>query len=165
MNPNDDPKNRLDPSRDADRAQLRRRAEQEARLLESEKIDAAWPPEARRALHELRVHQIELEMQNDELRFAREQLESSRARYFDLYDLAPVGYVTLSEDGLRCLGFPEAPLKTDAVMCERTGCKSRARFLLKYKSGALRADCETHASAIARRHSEHPPDPKWFPEL
>ncbi|MFZ4441153.1 MAG: PAS domain S-box protein, partial [Syntrophales bacterium] len=51
-------------------------------------------------IHELRVHQIELEMQNSALRRAQLELEASRARYFDLYDLAPVGYVTVSEKGI-----------------------------------------------------------------
>jgi PAS domain S-box-containing protein len=50
-------------------------------------------------LHELQVHQIELEMQNEELRRTRRELEVSQARYFDFFDLAPVGFVMLSEKG------------------------------------------------------------------
>jgi PAS domain S-box-containing protein len=63
-------------------------------------VASLTPEETRHAVHELRVHQIELELQNEELRRAQQELEASRARYFDLYDLAPVGYCTLSETGL-----------------------------------------------------------------
>lgn len=51
-------------------------------------------------VHELRVHQIELEMQNDELKRIQLELDHARARYFDIYDLAPEGYLIVSEKGL-----------------------------------------------------------------
>ena len=61
---------------------------------------AQGPPEQMRAvLQELQVHQVELELQNEELRRAQVDLDALRARYFDLYDLAPVGYCTLSAQG------------------------------------------------------------------
>ncbi len=52
-------------------------------------------PDATELLHELHVHQAELEAQNRELRESREALEASRARYADLFDFAPIGYMTL----------------------------------------------------------------------
>ena len=55
--------------------------------------------EAQRLLHELQVHQIELEMQNAELRQARDELEKALGNYTDLYDFAPVGYFTLDRKG------------------------------------------------------------------
>ena len=82
---------------------LRQKAEahfRERENLSQEKLDSLSPESLRTILHELRVHQIELEMQNEELRRAQADLDVSRAHYFDLYDLAPVGYVTVSEAGL-----------------------------------------------------------------
>ena len=57
------------------------------------------PEDAEKLIHELRVHQIELEMQNDELRKAQEEIQVSRSRYADLYDFSPVGYFVISKAG------------------------------------------------------------------
>lgn len=50
--------------------------------------------------HEFSIYHVELEMQNDELRRAQEQLEESRSRYVELYENAPVGYLTFDEKGV-----------------------------------------------------------------
>lgn len=56
--------------------------------------------DSRRMLHELQVHKVELEMQNHELRLARDEMEAGLERYSDLYDFAPVGYFTLTAAGI-----------------------------------------------------------------
>jgi PAS domain S-box-containing protein len=78
---------------------LRRQAEEKAARLPKPPA-AMSPEETQRTLHELQVHQIELELQNEELRRAQVALDESCARYLDLYDFAPVGYVTVSEKGV-----------------------------------------------------------------
>ena len=80
---------------------LRQQAEALLHTAPSPEDETALSPEAaRQILHDLRVHQMELEMQNEEMRRAHAELDTVRVRYFDLYDLAPISYCTLSESGL-----------------------------------------------------------------
>lgn len=81
-------------------AKLRRQAENCLLKQRAEKNIPQSDAETQRLLHELQVHQIELEMQNVELRQTRDALEKSLARYTELYDLAPVGYFTLTRAGI-----------------------------------------------------------------
>ncbi|MDZ7698128.1 MAG: PAS domain S-box protein [Deltaproteobacteria bacterium] len=114
----------------ADAAALRKRAEEQARTMELTALSAQTPEEIRQMLHELQVHRIELEMQNEELRAAQAELDASRARYFDLYDLAPAGYCTLNEQGL----ILEANLTAATLLSVNRGAlvkQALSRFILK----------------------------------
>ena len=78
--------------------ELRGRAEEllakrGGKVTESSEVDVLT------LIHEIEVHQVELEMQNEELRGARVEVEQSRKQYADLYELAPIGYVTTNKKG------------------------------------------------------------------
>jgi PAS domain S-box-containing protein len=78
---------------------LRRQAEKRLRV-KKEKLPLPQSKEtSQRLVHELEVHQIELEMQNAELKRAQEELELSRNKYLELYDFAPIGYFTFDVQG------------------------------------------------------------------
>ncbi len=81
-------------------AELRRDAEERLHARTHELHPPRTAEDARRLVHELEVHQIELEMQNAELCRTQEELEISRNRYAELYDFAPVGYFTIDVHGL-----------------------------------------------------------------
>ncbi len=113
------------------------RAQAEAAFQAKAATSPTLTPEgAQIILHELQIHQIELEMQNEELRRAQAELEVSRASYFDLYNLAPNGYCTLSAKGLiqkanltlaTMLGVPRAVLVNQPIF----------RFVLKEDADRL----------------------------
>ena len=96
-----------------DLSDLRRRAEKSlGSLTDSCRSDLPELDEIRSLLHELNVHKIELEMQNDELRNVQENLQSSRDKYADLYDFAPVAYITFN----RHKHVTEANLTTSRIL-------------------------------------------------
>jgi len=95
--------------------QLRKSAEKKLHKSGVATIDALGlsPQEIQQVIHELQVHEIELRMQNEELRRTESQLGEAWAKYRELFDLAPVGYVTLDQNlkiteinraGIRLLG-------------------------------------------------------------
>jgi two-component system, cell cycle sensor histidine kinase and response regulator CckA len=83
----------------AEAVERRRRAEEQLRQQFVESTVSPKSFDAQRLVHELQVHQIELELQNQELQQARDTMEAALEKYSDLYDFAPVGYLTLDREG------------------------------------------------------------------
>ena len=102
---------------------------------------------------ELGTHQIELEMQNEELRRAQEELEASRSRYADLYDFAPIGYLTFDKDGLiRAVNLAGAGLLGEDR--RRLIGKPFSIFVFKDDLDAFRAHLRTTLNGEARQIGE-----------
>ena len=90
---------------------MRRRAEGRLRKQPKGGARIEARADARRILHELQVHQIELELQNEELKQSKAEVDESREKYTDLYDFAPVGYCSLTADGtIQLVNFMGASL-------------------------------------------------------
>lgn len=78
---------------------IRRLAEEKLSGASSIDLEKMTPDEVRRVVHELEVHQVELEIQNEQLEEAQREAEVSRERYRHLYESAPIGYMTIDAEG------------------------------------------------------------------
>jgi PAS domain-containing protein len=97
-----------------DAQMLRKKAEEKLKNKQKKINNPVTETDVKKLLHELQVHQIELEMQNEELREANETVETALKKYTMLYDFAPMGYFTLDSDGSICeLNFTGAEMLGD----------------------------------------------------
>jgi PAS domain S-box-containing protein len=96
------------------RKALRQRAESSLTTTRRQ-IKAMSPEDIQSLVHELQVHQVELEMQNEELRRTQLELETARDRYSHFYDFAPIGFLTLDHKG--------TVLETNLTTCHLFGTK------------------------------------------
>jgi len=95
----------------SDAQMLRMKAEKQLKEKQKKVDKSVMEIDAKKLLHELQVHQIELEMQNEELRQANETAEMALKKYTMLYDFAPMGYFTLDCYGSICdLNFTGAEM-------------------------------------------------------
>ena len=93
---------------------LRRNAEEKLKVKQDKTTTSTIETDVKRLVHELQVHQIELEMQNEELIQANERAESALKKYTMMYDFAPMGYFTLDHNGMILeLNFTGAELLGD----------------------------------------------------
>jgi len=134
--------------------ELRRRAEDRLRAKTATVHAPSDDIEPQRLFHELQVHQIELEMQNEELRQAKDELEKALDRCTDLYDFAPVGYLTLDRNGTinaanltaaSILGIERSKLlgQRFGLFVPADSCPTFFEFLGKVFANQAKESCET----------------------
>ena len=112
VNYNHNPTARPDSSQESPQ---RRQTEKKIRMMEELQSDLLDPKTVRRIVYDLRVHQIELEVQNEELRVLQQELEASKMRFKDLYDFAPAGYITVNDQGVIVEGNLTAAILLNVV--------------------------------------------------
>jgi len=134
-------------------AELRRRAEAQLKPQRAKRGERRTEADMARLVHELEVHQVELEMQNEELQQTRAKAEALLVRYTDLYDFAPTGYFNLARDGTihavnlngaRLLGIERALLlnRRLGVLVAEADRPAFNAFLERTFAGNERESCE-----------------------
>ena len=151
--------------------QLREQAE--ARVAEAPRsVENLSSDDLRNLIHEYQVHQIELELQNEELRATQHQLEQVKNQYAELFNNAPAGYLVVNAQGLitkanqtfaRMIGreghgFANRPLTELVVPEDRSSLLGRFKAFFKNPEGKLldfrlfgKNDETVHARSVGRR--------------
>ena len=140
------------PGRSTKVTEVRLQAEE---LLRATKRDlaAVSVKDAQQIVHELQVHQIELEMQNDELRRTQLALETARDRYLDLYDFSPASHLTLDTHGT----ILEANLRAGTLLGSNRKAllgQSLERFIAAEDEGTFHRHCQEVLKTGTRRTCE-----------
>ena len=125
---------------------LRYRAENVLKIT-SAQVKKMSLPEIQHLVHELQVHQIELEMQNEELRQTQLELQQARDRYADLYDFAPVGFLTLNAQG--------QILEANLPACQLLGVERKTLLRQKLEKFAMATDQHILRQHLHNVEQEH----------
>ena len=148
---------------------LRSKAEEKLKELQKKISKKLLESDTKKLLHELQVHQIELEMQNEELKEAYETAERALKKYTMLYDFAPMGYFTLDSDGtISDLNFTGADLLGEKrftlvnhnfkLFIDKQSQKIFNDFLKKIYSSNIKESCEVtlayNGSALCQVYME-----------
>lgn len=137
------------PAKPAKASALRRRAEERLRTTKRE-VAAMSTKDVQQLVHELQVHQLELEMQNEELRQAQVELEAARERYVYLYEFSPVGHLTLDTQG----HILEANAMTEALL-GLTRNKLSGKPLVRLIAGEDQDVFHHHVQQVLKGGTEH----------
>jgi hypothetical protein len=132
---------------------LRTKAEKQLKTKQEKSYLQLTETEVKKVMHELQVHQIELEMQNEELLLAYQTLETALKKYTMLYDFAPMGFLTLNSDGSICdLNFTAAEMLGDKrfslvnsnfkLFVSDESKPEFSRFFIKVYSSEAKESCE-----------------------